>query len=240
MASKQRGKKTTGAPASHKEEMEQSTDLNMLMFDSSDDDGAPDEVTFEDSKATALQSMRDALQAANREKERLKEKRRKKHELFQEQKKRRLLPIEVLEEISAPPSKKPEVPGDKVEEEGSSEEEDADDEEADGAVEEESTDKTEQKYSRTVKGSYTVTTTTRPPAMSSSQQQSAVEFLQNRMYGSKNRRTTSNELLSLGVKRGESNINAMQFINKDWGYKHKANAEKFKKRWLHKQKLQSS
>uniref|UniRef100_A0A3Q1IPU0 U3 small nucleolar RNA-associated protein NOL7 C-terminal domain-containing protein n=1 Tax=Anabas testudineus TaxID=64144 RepID=A0A3Q1IPU0_ANATE len=71
-----------------------------LMLDSSDDE-APEEVTFGDSKAQALQSLKEALDTAKREKELLKEKRRKRQQLFQEQKKRKLLPADVLEEIDS-------------------------------------------------------------------------------------------------------------------------------------------
>uniref|UniRef100_A0A3Q2VRR5 Nucleolar protein 7 n=1 Tax=Haplochromis burtoni TaxID=8153 RepID=A0A3Q2VRR5_HAPBU len=67
----------------------------------SSDDEAPEEVTFEDSKAAALRSMKQALDTARREKQLLKEKRRKRQELFQEQKKRRLLSADVLEEIDS-------------------------------------------------------------------------------------------------------------------------------------------
>uniref|UniRef100_A0AAY4B5V9 U3 small nucleolar RNA-associated protein NOL7 C-terminal domain-containing protein n=1 Tax=Denticeps clupeoides TaxID=299321 RepID=A0AAY4B5V9_9TELE len=72
--------------------------VHHIQEDLSDDDGAPDEVTFEDSKATALRSAREAAQAAKREKERFKEWRRKRQQFFLEQKKR-LLPEDVLEEI---------------------------------------------------------------------------------------------------------------------------------------------
>uniref|UniRef100_A0A667YTS4 Nucleolar protein 7 n=1 Tax=Myripristis murdjan TaxID=586833 RepID=A0A667YTS4_9TELE len=54
-------------------------------LDSSDDE-APEEVTFQASKASALQSLKRALDTARREKELLKEKRRRRQELFQEQK----------------------------------------------------------------------------------------------------------------------------------------------------------
>uniref|UniRef100_A0A3B4GVB9 Nucleolar protein 7 n=1 Tax=Pundamilia nyererei TaxID=303518 RepID=A0A3B4GVB9_9CICH len=56
-----------------------------LSLESSDDE-APEEVTFEDSKAEALRSMKQALDTARREKQLLKERRRKRQELFQEQK----------------------------------------------------------------------------------------------------------------------------------------------------------
>uniref|UniRef100_A0A7N8XJY9 Nucleolar protein 7 n=1 Tax=Mastacembelus armatus TaxID=205130 RepID=A0A7N8XJY9_9TELE len=56
-----------------------------LMLESSDDE-APEEVTFEDSKTQALRNMKRALDTVKREKQLLKEKRRKRQELFQEQK----------------------------------------------------------------------------------------------------------------------------------------------------------
>uniref|UniRef100_A0A3B3S4X8 Nucleolar protein 7 n=1 Tax=Paramormyrops kingsleyae TaxID=1676925 RepID=A0A3B3S4X8_9TELE len=76
------------------------TEHLQLGVDSSDDE-APDEVTFEDSKAVALRSMKEAIDSARRDKELLKEKRRRKQQLFEEQKKRRRLPDEILEEIDS-------------------------------------------------------------------------------------------------------------------------------------------
>ncbi|CAL8347363.1 unnamed protein product [Merluccius merluccius] len=51
-----------------------------------DEDAAPQEVTFTDSKDAALRRLKLALETTKREKQELKEKRRKRHELFQEQK----------------------------------------------------------------------------------------------------------------------------------------------------------
>ncbi|XP_054599613.2 U3 small nucleolar RNA-associated protein NOL7 isoform X2 [Nothobranchius furzeri] len=104
MAKKQRGKTRTGYFLKTGD-VEKPTKAFALTLESSDDE-APEEVTFEDSKAQALRSLKRALDSAKREKELLKEKRRKKQELFQEQKKRKLLPVEVLEEIDSPPSEK--------------------------------------------------------------------------------------------------------------------------------------
>uniref|UniRef100_A0A8D0A6N5 Nucleolar protein 7 n=1 Tax=Sander lucioperca TaxID=283035 RepID=A0A8D0A6N5_SANLU len=104
MAKKQRGK---SASSSKTADIKQQTDHFSLMLESSDDE-APEEVTFEDSKAEALRSMKQALDTARREKEQLKEKRRKRQELFQEQKKRKLLPADVLEEIDSKEEKEEE------------------------------------------------------------------------------------------------------------------------------------
>ncbi|XP_042372941.1 nucleolar protein 7-like, partial [Plectropomus leopardus] len=82
MAQKQRGKTTS---ASKTADPEKNAENINLVLESSDDE-TPEEVTFEDSKAAALRSMKQALDTARREKELLKEKRRKRQELFQEQK----------------------------------------------------------------------------------------------------------------------------------------------------------
>ncbi|KAK1879232.1 Nucleolar protein 7 [Dissostichus eleginoides] len=94
MVKKQRGETSSSLT------MEKHSDNFNLMLESSDDE-APEEVTFEDSKAQALKSMKLALDTARRDKELLKEKRKKRQELFQEQKKRKLLPAAVLEQIDS-------------------------------------------------------------------------------------------------------------------------------------------
>uniref|UniRef100_A0A665U398 Nucleolar protein 7 n=1 Tax=Echeneis naucrates TaxID=173247 RepID=A0A665U398_ECHNA len=70
------------------------TEDTTMVFESSDDE-APEEVTFDASRTEALRSMKQA------EKELLKEKRRKRQELFQEQKKIKLLSDDVLEEMDS-------------------------------------------------------------------------------------------------------------------------------------------
>uniref|UniRef100_A0A8P4FX92 Nucleolar protein 7 n=1 Tax=Dicentrarchus labrax TaxID=13489 RepID=A0A8P4FX92_DICLA len=81
------GKQQRGetAPSSKSAGTDRRTESFSLTLASSDDE-APEEVTFEDSKSAALRSMKEALDTARREKELLKEKRRKRQELFQEQK----------------------------------------------------------------------------------------------------------------------------------------------------------
>ncbi|XP_078143694.1 U3 small nucleolar RNA-associated protein NOL7 isoform X1 [Centroberyx gerrardi] len=236
MVKKQRGKASSSSRTARSEEM---TDHFSMALDSSDDE-APEEVTFEDSKDSALRTMKQALERARREKELLKEKRRKRQELFQEQKKRRLLPADVLEEIGTAPSKKQKLSEDQDEEAGGSEEE----EEEEGAGSDEEDDGREDKTGemanvQNLKGNYTVTTVKERPA-ASSQQQAAVDFLQSRLYGAGSGRTTSNELLSLDNKRGKNKSAAVQFVKKDWASKEKAKAEKLKKRWIHKQQIPSS
>ncbi|XP_034064189.1 E3 ubiquitin-protein ligase TRIM58 isoform X2 [Gymnodraco acuticeps] len=92
-------KKQRGVTSSSLKMEKHSNNFNLIL--ESSDDEAPEEVTFEDSKAQALKSMKLALDTARRDKELLKEKRKKRQELFQEQKKRKLLPAAVLEEIDS-------------------------------------------------------------------------------------------------------------------------------------------
>ncbi|XP_045908059.1 nucleolar protein 7 [Micropterus dolomieu] len=228
MAKKQRGK---AASSSKTLDIEKQTEHFSLVLASSDDE-APEEVTFEDSKAEAIRSMKQALDADRREKELLKEKRRKRQELFQEQKKRKLLPAGVLEEIDSAPSKKQKQSEDEAEEEQQD-------------VAEDETRKKKKKsggklaHARNLKGNYTVTTVKEPAAVASFQQQTAEDFIQSRLYGPGSCRTTSNELLSLQNKKGRNKSAAVQFVKKDWASKEKAKAEKLKKRWLHKQQIPS-
>lgn len=201
------------------------------MLESSDDE-APEEVTFEDSKAQAVRSMRQALDTARREKELLKEKRRKRQELFQEQKKRKLLPADVLEEIDSAPSKK------QKQSEDAAEEEQQDEEEAEEDGKKRKHRRGKLAHSRNLKGNNAVMTV-QEQTLASYQQQAAEEFLRSRLYGPGSSRTTNNELLSLQNKKGRNKSAAVQFVKKDWACKEKAKAEKLKKRWIHKQQVPS-
>ncbi|MEQ2289497.1 hypothetical protein AMECASPLE_033651 [Ameca splendens] len=227
MGKKQRGK---NASLQKKAEGKKAADDFTLSLDSSDEE-APEEVTFEDSKAQAFQSLKQALDTARREKEQLREKRRKRQEFFQEQKKNKLLPADVLEEIDPTPLKKQKQSEDEAEEEAREE---------DGEKEEGHTkERRKLPHDRTLKGSYTVTTVTEREA-AHYQRQAAEDFIRSRLYGPGSCRSTSNELLSLQNKRGTNKGAAVQFVKKDWACKEKAKAEKLKKRWLHKQQMSSS
>ncbi|XP_054480533.1 nucleolar protein 7 isoform X2 [Anoplopoma fimbria] len=230
MAKKQRGKPS---PAAKTTDSAKQTDSFSLVLASSDDE-APEEVTFEDSKAEALRSVRQALDAAKREKELLKEKRRKRQELFQEQKKRKLLPADVLEEIGSALSKKQKQPAGEAEEEEPEEE----GEEDEGRKKKKRKRSGKLTHARNLKGNYTVTTG-KESTLASSQQQAAEDFLQSRLYGPGSCRTTTNEMLSLENKKGKNKSAAVQFVKKDWACQEKAKAEKLKKRWIHKQQIPS-
>ncbi|XP_056276275.1 nucleolar protein 7 [Pseudoliparis swirei] len=213
-----KGQRGNTASSTKTTEMDPRTEGFSLMLTSSDDE-APEEMTFEDSKAEALRSMKEALLSARRDKELLKEKRRKRQELFQEQKKRKLLSAEVLEEINSAPSKKQKQTEAKAAEEDEGKKESG-----------------KPAQARNLKGNYTVTTV-KGRVAAASQQQAAEDFLQSRLYGPGSCRTTSNELLSIQNKTGKHKSAAVLFVKKDWALKEKAKAEKLKRRWIHKQKL---
>ncbi|XP_024865709.2 nucleolar protein 7 [Kryptolebias marmoratus] len=223
MAKTQRGETTSPAK---KAATKIPTENFNLCLESSEDE-APEEVTFEDSKARALRSMKQTLDTARREKELLKEKRRKRQELFQEQKKRKLLPDEVLEEIDWSPLKKQKQTETEAEEDKGEEEEE----------EAESGNKKKER-TKNFKGKYTVTTVTEREA-ASFQRQAAEDFIRSRLYGPGSCRSTNNEVLSLQNKTGKIKSAAAQFVKKDWAPEEKAKAERLKKRWIHKQQLPS-
>lgn len=229
MAKKQRGKASSSSKTA---DIEKPAESFTLSLESSDDE-APEEVTFEDSKAAALRSMKQALDTARREKQLLKEKRRKRQELFQEQKKRKLLSADVLEEIDSASSKKQKQSEDEGEQEEKPEKEGGD-----GKKKKKKKRSGKLANARNLKGKYTVTTV-KERTLASFQQQVAEEFIRSRLYGPGTCRTTNNEMLSLQNKKGWNKSAAVQFVKKDWASKEKAKAEKLKKRWLHKQQLPS-
>ncbi|XP_019730690.1 nucleolar protein 7 isoform X2 [Hippocampus comes] len=169
MAPKKRGV-TDSLSKADSEEIMESWGLEL----GSSDDDAPDEVTFEDSKAQALRSVKQALENGRREKDLLKEKRKKRLELFQEQKKRKLISAKLLEEIDS---------SQQSQQEADTRHQDED---------EDQKEKTKQKlkHSRMLKGNYEVTTV-KPPTLASSQQKAAEDFLHSRLYGAGSCRTTS-------------------------------------------------
>ncbi|XP_039999524.1 nucleolar protein 7 [Xiphias gladius] len=234
MARKQRGETTSPSKTADDEKKAENFSLKL----ESSDDEAPEEVTFEDSKAQALRSMKQALDTARREKELLKEKRRRRQELFQEQKKRKLLPADLLEEIDSASSKKQRQSEDTATSLPAEEEQQQEEE---GEGEEERTKKKKKSWklahTRNLKGNYTVATLKEERVLASFQQRAAEDFLRSRLYGPGSCRTTSGEMLSLQNKKGRNKSAAVQFVKKDWACREKAKAEKLKKRWIHKQKI---
>ncbi|XP_015233816.1 PREDICTED: nucleolar protein 7 [Cyprinodon variegatus] len=239
MVKKQRGK---SASSQKRADNKKVADNFKLAIESSDED-APEEVTFEESKAQAFESLKQAVESARREKEQLREKRRKRQEFFQEQKKRKFLPADVLEKIDSTPleeQKRSEDEGkvsswtQKLAEEEVPENDD--DEEEEGSAKRK---KGKLSGVRSLKGNYTVTTVKEQEA-ANFQRQVAEDFIRSRLYGAGSCRSTSNELLSLQNKRGPSKSAAVQFVKKGWACKEKAKAEKLNKRWIQTQQVPSS
>ncbi|KAL4623385.1 nucleolar protein 7 [Arapaima gigas] len=204
---------------------------------SSSEDEAPEEVMFEDSKAAAVNRMREALETARREKELLKDKRRKRQALFQEQKKKRLLPDDILEEIDAKVSRFSCVfpEGEQRNEEVITSRIEESDETGGEEGEEKVTMNKRNNIKRMRRGCLVRRLKYNPDA--SVQQQNACDFIQSRLYGRGSNRTTINQFLSLENKRSQNKNAAVQFLNKQWGLGKKEKAEKFRKQWLHKQKM---
>ncbi|XP_060788282.1 nucleolar protein 7 [Neoarius graeffei] len=198
-------------------------ELSEKMSDLSDDEG-PEEVRFDDSKAVALKSVKDARDSIKRGKELLKEKRRKRQLLFQEQKKARLLPEALLEEFDTVAQKQPTLPNEK----GKAQK-----------VKVKKVKKPKKRRSKSLQENCTVMRV-KDRRGSTSMQKSAMAFIRTRLYGPGSQRTTNAELLSLQKKRGLDQGAAVQFVNKKWGAAQKAKAEKCNKRFIHRQKLISS
>ncbi|XP_077363454.1 U3 small nucleolar RNA-associated protein NOL7 [Festucalex cinctus] len=216
MAPKQRGVANSSPKADRSDETMESWSLELASSDD-DEDEAPEEVTFEDSKAQALRSVKQALESARREKDVLKEKRKKRQELFQEQKKRKLLSAELLEEIDSSQRQSQQ--------------------DAEATLEDEEEEEMKQQkltHTRKLKGSHKVTTVT-PQTSASFQQKAAEDFLHARLYGAGTCRSTSNELLSLQNKTARSKGAAFCFVKKQWAPEKKSKAEKLKLRWIRKQ-----
>ncbi|NXO87999.1 NOL7 protein, partial [Sitta europaea] len=165
-----------------------------------------------------------------RHREQLKEKRRRHQELFAEQKKRRLLPEAVLQElkelqdVSERPAEQAAVddPGDELEA---------------GAVpvEQDQAEVQEKKGKRSkdarTKGNY-MAVCLKDHSVTGLHQQLAKDFLNAQLYGPHTNRVQANEFFSLANKKAPVKKAAVQFVDKSWGQDKKEKAARFKKRWL--------
>lgn len=143
-----------------------------------------------------------------------------------EQKKRRLLPEDVLEEIGAQPTRK-----DVLQCSGPSEEEE-------GTTVSSEVQQIKGK-ARSLQANCSVTRV-KDQYTGSSQQKVAMDFIQSRFYGQGVRRTTNNELLSLDNKRGLNRGAAFQFVNEKLSDEKRTKAKKGNQRWMQKKKLMST
>lgn len=191
----------------------------------SEEDEAPEEVTFQRAESQAKESARARREAANREKALLKEKRKRKEELFKEQKKKKLLPDDVLQSISSVPDKR-EEPSQPLEDQNKTGKE--------GSL--------KKKYAKKVlprkrlQHNYKVVRVEEYSA-NNLLQQKAKTFMHRKLYGKTKNRTTATELLSISAKRGAIKKPAVQFTDNSWGKEIKEKAEKFNLKWADTRKL---
>ncbi|KAI5104047.1 nucleolar protein 7 [Silurus meridionalis] len=179
-----------------KAESKSEKDLGEKMSDLSDDE-APEEVTFIDSKATALKSVKDARDSVKRGKELLKEKRRKRQLLFQEQKKSRLLPETLLKEFETVAQKEPQV----AEQKGNQKESKA----------EKVKKKKKKKGPKRLQGNCKVMRV-KDSSADTSMQKSAMDFIKERLYGPGSQRTTRAEQKAKAVKCNERFIHRQKLL----------------------------
>ncbi|XP_075684534.1 U3 small nucleolar RNA-associated protein NOL7 [Rhinoderma darwinii] len=191
----------------------------------SEEDEAPEEVTFQSAKSSAEESARARREAANREKALLKEKRKRKEELFKEQKKSKLLPDAILQSISSLPDKR---------EESSEQLEDQNKTGNGGHVKKTYAKKLLPR--KRLQNNYKVTTLEEYSARDLLQER-AKSFIKRKLYGKTKNRTTANDFLSISRKRGSIKKPAAQFTDNSWGEENKQRAAKFNLIWADRQKL---
>ncbi|KAM8967904.1 U3 small nucleolar RNA-associated protein NOL7 [Pelodytes ibericus] len=194
---------------------------------SSEGEEAPEEVTFQNAKTRAEESARKQHEAAKREKALLKEKRKLKQELFKEQKKRKLLSEDILQNIATIPAQRE----DKAEDKDASQEDG-------GKVQSHAKAKREKKLrpKKRLENNYSVVRL-EDYSLLNLQEQKAKAFIQGKLYGKGKKRTTANEFLSVNCKRGVVKMPAIQFTDNSWAQEEKKKAEKFTLTWKSKGKL---
>ncbi|KAF7245163.1 Nucleolar protein 7 [Varanus komodoensis] len=188
-------------------------------------DEAPEEVTFENARVAAEEARRLAGERARREKTLLKEKRRLKEELFKEQKKRKLLPENVLELLASSAQNSKNQPFDTPEQDQNIEndlESECGDTAEDGEKDILATKLQESYMAMRLKDQ----------DLTNRQQQEAKAFIQRHLYGAGCNRTTANEYFSVKNKKSTVKKAAVQFVSKSWGKKKKQKAKQFKQRWV--------
>ncbi|NXC29947.1 NOL7 protein, partial [Campylorhamphus procurvoides] len=170
-----------------------------------------------------------------RQQELQKEKRRRHQELFAEQKKRRLLPEAVLQElqelqdVAAPPAGEAErAPADDPDEEP---EDEAEEQNQGQGQAEMQVEKGKGSKSARSKGNY-MAVCLKDHSSTGLHQQLAQDFLKAQLYGPHTNRVQANEFFSIANKKDPVKKAAVQFVDKSWGQEKKEKAARFKKRWV--------
>uniref|UniRef100_F7EZ59 Nucleolar protein 7 n=1 Tax=Macaca mulatta TaxID=9544 RepID=F7EZ59_MACMU len=211
------GQPSSGAAAEPLEEDEEGDDEF--------DDEAPEELTFASAQAEAREEerrVRETVTAPSRP-----EKRKRREELFIEQKKRKLLPDTILEKLTTAsqtlnvkksPGKVKEVNLQKKNE--------------DCEKGNDSKKVKVQKVQSVSQNKSYLAVRLKDQDLRDSRQQAAQAFIHNSLYGPGTNRTTVNKFLSLANKRSPVKKAAVQFLNNAWGIQKKQNAKRFKRRWM--------
>ncbi|XP_026525788.1 nucleolar protein 7 [Notechis scutatus] len=189
--------------------------------DGEESDEAPEEVTFERAREAAAEERRLAGERACREKAVLKEKRRHREELFKEQKKRKLLPENVLEELASTQNSINSTT-DEQDQDVEDEVENQDDSEKDS----------EEEILATRCPPNYMAVRLKDQELTNRQQQEAKDFIQKHLYGASCNRTTANQYFSVENKKNAVKKAAMQFVNRSWGKVKKEKATRFTKHWV--------
>ncbi|XP_008829821.1 nucleolar protein 7 [Nannospalax galili] len=190
------------------------------------DDEAPEELTFASAQAEAREEELRVRESARRDKTLQKEKRKRREELFIEQKKRKLLPDAVLEQLTTAPLADLKKSPEKLKEVN---------------LEQKNEDHKKGSNARKVKiqkvqsvsrnKSY-LAVRLKDQDLRDSRQEAAKRFIHDCLYGSGTKRTTVNKFLSLNNKRLPVKKAAAQFLNSTWGTQKQQNAKRFKRRWM--------
>uniref|UniRef100_A0A2K6CC07 Nucleolar protein 7 n=1 Tax=Macaca nemestrina TaxID=9545 RepID=A0A2K6CC07_MACNE len=210
------GQPSSGAAAEPLEEDEEGDDEF--------DDEAPEELTFASAQAEAREEerrVRETVTAPSRP-----EKRKRREELFIEQKKRKLLPDTILEKLTtASQTNVKKSPGKVKEVNLQKKNEDCEKGNDSKKV------KVQKVQSVSQNKSY-LAVRLKDQDLRDSRQQAAQAFIHNSLYGPGTNRTTVNKFLSLANKRSPVKKAAVQFLNNAWGIQKKQNAKRFKRRWM--------
>ncbi|XP_056377182.1 nucleolar protein 7 [Hyla sarda] len=191
----------------------------------SEEDDAPEEVTFQSAKSQAQESARARREAVIREKALLKEKRKRKEELFKEQKKKKLLSDDILQSITSHPEKR---------EEANKQHEEKKTKGNEGTVGKKHVKKVLPR--KRLQNNYQVVQLEEYSSRNLLQQR-AKSFIRGKLYGKNKNRTTASEFLSLSRKTSFIKKPAVQFVDHAWDEEMKAKAEKFNLQWAHRKKL---
>ncbi|XP_037374789.1 nucleolar protein 7 [Talpa occidentalis] len=192
--------------------------------DEGSDDDAPEELTFASAQAGAREEEKRVRETLRRDRALLKEKRKRREELFIEQKKRKLLPDTILEKLTASQTNIKKSPGKRKEVDLQKKNE------CDKGSDSKKT-KVQKVQSVGQNKSY-LAVRLKDQDLRDSRKEAAKAFIQNSLYGPGTNRTTVNKFLSLENKRLPVKKAAAQFLNNAWGTQKKQNAKRFKRRWM--------